>query len=55
MENDLELNSTKNSYINAKYETYQDSVKENNSNSIHERNHVSTLVNDHNPISLNFI
>jgi hypothetical protein len=48
MENDLELNSTKkNSSINAKYETCQDFGKENNSNSIHERNHVSTLVNDH--------
>ena len=47
MQNDLELNSTKNGSINAKYETGQDSVKENNSNSIHERNHVSTLVSDH--------
>jgi len=47
MQNDLELNSTKNGSINTKYETCQDSVKENNSNSIHERKHVSTLVNDH--------
>ncbi|HET9774647.1 MAG TPA: hypothetical protein VFP25_06650 [Nitrososphaeraceae archaeon] len=47
MQNDLELNSTKNGSINAKYETGQDSVKENNSNSIHERKHVSTLVNNH--------
>lgn len=47
MENDLELNSTKNSSINAKYETCHDFGKENNSNSIHERNHVSTLVSDH--------
>ena len=47
MQNDLELNSTKNGSINAKYETGQDSVKENNSNSIHERKHVSTLVSDH--------
>lgn len=47
MENDLELNSTKNSSINAKYETCKDFGKENNSNSIHERNHVSTLVSDH--------
>lgn len=47
MQNDLELNSTKNGSINAKYETCQDSVKVNNSNSIHERKHVSTLVNDH--------
>ncbi len=47
MENDLELNSTKNSSINAKYEAYQDFVKKNNSNSTHERDHVSTLVNDH--------
>lgn len=47
MENDLKSNSTKNSSINAKYETCQDFGKENNSNSIHERNHVSTLVNDH--------
>ena len=47
MENDLELNSTKNSSINAKYETCHDIGKENNSNSIHERNHVSTPVSDH--------
>lgn len=47
MQNDLELNSTKNGSLNPKYETYQDSVKENNSNSIHERKHVSTLVNNH--------
>jgi hypothetical protein len=47
MENDLELNSTKNSSINAKYEAYQDFVKKNNSNSTHQRDHVSTLVNDH--------
>jgi hypothetical protein len=47
MENDLELNSTKNSSINAKYETCHDFGKENNSNSIHGRNHVSTLVSDH--------
>lgn len=47
MQNDLELNSTNNGPINAKYETCQDCVKENNSNSIHERKHVSTLVNDH--------
>lgn len=47
MENDLELNSSKNSSINAKYETCHDFGKENNSNSIHERNHVSTLVSDH--------
>jgi hypothetical protein len=47
MENDIKSNSTKNSSINAKYETSQDFGKENNSNSIHERNHVSTLVNDH--------
>lgn len=47
MQNDLELNSTKNGSINAKYETGQDSVKENNSNSIHERKHVSTLFNNH--------
>lgn len=47
MENDLELNSTKNSSINAKYETCHDFGKENNSNCIHERNHVSTLVSDH--------
>lgn len=47
MQNDLELNSTKNGSLNPKYETCQDSVKENNSNSIHERKHVSTLVNNH--------
>lgn len=47
MENDLELNSTKNSSINAKYEPYQDFVKKNNSNSTHEMDHVSTLINDH--------
>lgn len=46
MQNDLELNSTKNGSLNPKYETCQDSVKENNSNSIHERKHVSTLVNN---------
>ena len=46
MENDVGLNSTINGSINTKYETCQDFVKQNNSNSIHERNHVSTLIND---------